>query len=237
MTSDQILRAALIQTADEYFSRYEPNENEKQHRFSLAFYIRKISVERLAEKAEKTAPRDLPQRRYMPLRRLALIMAVILAAVFLTAAAWVAYISVRGFVFEAHTTHSDVSVDLSLYEIKEEITEFYWLPPESGCEYVSEIGDNEVKMIEYIYAGKPLDFAQYSGNLTENDAMVNTENAEVFEVNVNGDWGFICVRHREIGDDATFIIWLKDGYVLQISCTSVTNDELIRLAESTVMRD
>ncbi len=237
MTSDQILRAALIQTADEYFSRYEPNENEKQHRFSLAFYIRKISVERLAEKAEKTAPRDLPQRRYMPLRRLALIMAVILAAVFLTAAAWVAYISVRGFVFEAHTTHSDVSVDLSLYEIKEEITEFYWLPPESGCEYVSEIGDNEVKMIEYIYAGKPLDFAQYSGNLTENDAMVNTENAEVFEVNVNGDCGFICVRQREIVDDATFIIWLKDGYVLQISCTSVTNDELIRLAESTVMRD
>lgn len=237
MTSDEILRAALIQTADEYFSRYEPAENEKPHRFSLAFYIRKISVERLARKAEKTAPRDLPQRRYIPLKRLAVIMVVVFAAVFLTAAAWVAYISVRGFVFEVHTTHSDVIVDPSLYEIKEEITEFYWLPPESGCVYVSEIGEKDVKMIEYTYDDKPLDFAQYSGSLSEHHMTVNTENAEVFEVNVNGDWGFICVRHREMNDDAAFITWLKDGYVLQISCTSITNDELIRLAESTVMRD
>lgn len=230
MTSDQILRAALIQTADEYFSRYEPNESEKQHRFSLAFYIRKISVERLAEKAEKTAPRELPQRRYIPLKRLALIMAVIFAAVFLTAAAWVAYISVRGFVFEAHTTHSDVSVDLSLYEIKEEITEFYWLPPESGCEYVAETGNSTAFLQEYQMNGKQVLLLQRSG---VNDSIrVNTEFADVYEAKVNGNDGFIVSRHIEDSEErSTFIIWVENGYVLQITTIGLSNEELVKLAE------
>lgn len=232
MTSDEILREALIQTADEYFSRYEPTENEKPHRFSLAFYIRKISVERLARKAEKTAPRDLPQRRYIPLKRLAVIMAVIFAAVFLTAAAWVAYISVRGFVFEVHTTHSNVIVDPSLYEIKEEITEFYWLPPESGCEYVDEMGDNQEVIQEYQMNGKQILFVQYSGNLLENSIEVNTEFADVYEVKVKDNNGFVVSRFVNGSvERSTFIIWIENGYVFAIHTEGFSADELVGMAE------
>lgn len=232
MTSDEILREALIQTADEYFSRYEPTENEKPHRFSLAFYIRKISVERLAGKAEKTAPRDLPQRRYMPLKRLALIMAVIFAAAFLTAAAWVAYISVRGFVFEVHTTHSDVSVDFSMYTIKDTIEEIYRLPPESGCEYVTETGNSTAFLQEYQMNGKQVLFLQRSRDYVNDSIGVNTEFADVYEAKVNGNDGFIVSRHVEDSDERnTFIIWVENGYVLQISTIGLSNEELVKLAE------
>ena len=234
MTSDEILKAALIKTADEHFSRYDTAENERPHRFSLAFYIRKISVERLARKAEKTAPRDLPQRRYMPLKRLVLIMAVIFAAVFLTAAAWVAYISVRGFIFEVHTTHSGVNVDFSMYDMKDSIEEIYCLPSESGFELVNEIIDSDVIMLEYRNEDELVTFAQFDGFFAEN-IMVNTENSDVIEVNVNYNCGFICVRHRETYD-ASFIIWEMDGYLFQISFNT-SNDELIELAESVVVRD
>ncbi|MBD5113983.1 MAG: DUF4367 domain-containing protein [Ruminococcaceae bacterium] len=232
MTSDEILKAALIQTADEHFSRYDTAENERPHRFSLAFYIRKISVERLARKAEKTAPRDLPQRRYMPLKRLVLIMAVIFAAVFLTAAAWVAYISVRGFIFEVHTTHSDVTIDPALYEIKEEITEFYWLPSQSGCEYVSEIGDNEEVIQEYEMDGKQVLFVQHAGDYVNNSIGVNTEFADVYDVKVKDNDGFVVSRIVSDSDErSTFIIWIENGYVFSIHTSGFSNDELVDLAE------
>ena len=236
MTSDEILKAALIKTADEYFSRYDTAENERPHRFSLAFYIRKISVERLARKAEKTAPRDLPQRRYMPLKRLVLIMAVIFAAVFLTAAAWVAYISVRGFIFEVHTTHSDVSVDFSMYDIKETIEETYRLPTQNGCEFVSEITDSGMIISEYVCGNKNLTFVQSAKAFSEN-FMINTESSEVCEVTVNGNAGFIMIHHSDDEGDGTSIAWIQDGYVFHIICVSLEKEELIKLAESVIVEE
>lgn len=236
MTSNEILREALIQTADEYFSRYEPTENEKPHRFSLAFYIRKISVERLARKAEKTAPRDLPQRRYMPLKRLAVIIAVIFAAALLTAAAWVAYISVRGFVFEVHTTHSDVSVDFSMYDIKDSIKEIYCLPPESGFELVNEITDSEIIISEYVCGNKELTFVQSAKAFAEN-IMINTENSEVCEATVNGNAGFIMIHHSDDEENGTSIAWIQDGYLFHIICVSFEKEELIKLAESVIVKE
>lgn len=240
MTNDEILKAAFEQTMDEHFSQYDLEENEKPHKFSLAFYIRKISIVRLAKKAEKAGtPVSLPQRKYIPLRRLAVIIALIGVIAVLTAAVWVTDIFVPGFIFEVHTTHSDVNIDLSLYEIKEEITEYYWLPPESGCKYVSQSDDDsEFAIIEYTYNGKTLLFAQYAGNLANNTTtMVNTENADVYAVSVNGDSGFVCIRQREGEEDSTFILWLEYGYEFQISCVSLTQEDLINLAESIAIKE
>lgn len=232
MTGNEVLRAALIQSAEEYFSRYETAETEKNHRFSLAFYIRKISVERLARKAEKIPPRDLPQRRYMPLKRLAVIIALIFAAVFLTAAAWVAYIAVRGFVFEVHTTHSDVTVDPTLYEIKEEITEYYWLSPESGCEYVDETRTDTEAIQEYQMDGKQVLLTQRAGNLTQNSIGVNTEFADVCEVKVKDNYGFFVSRLVMGSDErSTFIIWVENGYVFSLHTSGFIAEELVNLAE------
>lgn len=233
MTGNEVLRAALIQSAEEYFSRYETAETEKNHRFSLAFYIRKISVERLARKAEKIPPRDLPQRRYMPLKRLAVIIALIFAAVFLTAAAWVAYIAVRGFVFEVHTTHSDVSVDFSMYAIKDTIEETYRLPTESGCVFIDEITDSEAIISEYEYGDGNVTLVQSAKGFSEN-MMINTENAEVYEVSVKDGSGFVLIRRKGNGENITSITWVSNEYLFDIVGVSLEKEELIELAESVV---
>lgn len=234
MTSDEILKAAFDLTSEEYFSGYDLAENEKPHRFSLAFYIRKISVVRLARKAEKEEnPSSLPQRKYMPLRRLAVVIALIGVLATLTAAAWVTEILVPGFIFDVYGDHSNVSVDFSMYKIKDTITEYYWLPPESGCELVTEITDSEVILTEYKFKDQRLSLGQFAG---DEDIGFNTENAEVYETSVAGNPAFICVRHTEGSEDGTTITWIKEEYLFHITAVSLTDEELIGLAEAVTVK-
>ncbi|MCM1055269.1 MAG: DUF4367 domain-containing protein [Bacteroides sp.] len=231
MTSDDVLKTALIQTAEEFFSRYMPAAGEKPHRFSLAFYIRKISVERLARRAVRVPAETISVPKYIPLKRLAVLIAVLLSAAFLTAGAWVAYISVRGFVFEVHTTYSDVSVDFSMYDIKETIDEAYGLPIENGYELVYEITDSQIIISEYKYKDKKLTLVQYAGEFAET-SMLNTENSEVSEITINNNAGFILVNTLDSTENGITITWIQDGYLFDIIGTSFEKEEVIEIAKS-----
>lgn len=235
MTSDEILKAAFEQTMDEHFSQYDLEENEKPHRFSIAFYIRKISVVRLAKKAEKTGnPISLPQRKYIPLRRLAVIIALIGVIAVLTAAMWFTDIFVPGFVFDVYGDHSDVSVDFSMYKIKDTIEEVYWLPPESGCEFIDEESASDVVLTGYNFKDTQISLGQFAGS---EPIGLNTENAEVYEINVGENPGFICIRQREGLENATNITWLYDGYVFHITAVAFTEEELLELAKSVSLKE
>lgn len=44
MKVDEVLKAALIASSEEYFSLCDISENKKSHRFSLVYRIRKMSI-------------------------------------------------------------------------------------------------------------------------------------------------------------------------------------------------
>jgi hypothetical protein len=57
MTGDEALKMALIAHYEEYYSQYDVTADDKPHRFSLAYRIRKNSIIRLAKKRwERPAP-------------------------------------------------------------------------------------------------------------------------------------------------------------------------------------
>ena len=183
MTGDEALKMALIAHYEEYYSQYDVPADEKPHRFSLAYRIRKNSIIRLAKKRwERPAP-CVPckpsgtlaaERRYIPLKKLAAMIAVIISAVFFAAAASAIYFGARGFIFDVHNTHSDVSVDFSMYDIKDTIEEVYRLPVESGYELVNDAADKSVVNSQYKCGNKTVNFIQYTKSFAEN-LMVNTD--------------------------------------------------------------
>lgn len=233
MAVDEALKAALIASSEEYFSRYDIPDNEKPHRFSLAYRIRKISIKRLWRKAGSMSPESLPRKSYMPLKKLSVLIIAVITAVFLAAAAGAVYlISVRGFDFNVHEKYSDVSVDFSMYTVKDTIEEVYRLPAESGYELTYSVTDSEAITSEYENGDKRLTLYQFAKNFAGN-LMANTENSEVYEVSVNGEAGFIVVHHSEYADDAASITWIHKGYVFTIMGAS--RDELIGLAEMIVL--
>ena len=236
MINDELLRVALAEALSEDFERYSIQNGEKPHRFSLAYKLRKRSVFRFAKRSEEQEPHT--ERKYMPLRRLALVMAVIAAAVVLSLGVYAAYVMfINGFVFDVYRDHSEVTFDPSTYEIKDTITEYYLLPPESGCEYVNEMLDDIMAVVEYQLNGRMLLLIQSSDVHSGGNYVVNTENAELYEASVNGNDGFIIITHKENEDDSISIYWVMDGYLFEISTVSLSNDELIQLAETVRIRD
>ena len=165
-------------------------------------------------------------------------MAVIAAAVVLSLGVYAAYVMfINGFVFDVYRDHSELTLDLSMYDIKDTITEYYQLPPESGCEYVGEMINEIIAVVEYQLNGKLLLFTQNAGDISESGFAVNTENAELYEASVNGNDGFIVIRHKENEDDSTSIYWAMDGYLFELSTAALSQDELIQLAETVKVRD
>lgn len=239
MTGDEALKMALIAYSEEYFSQYDVPADEKPHRFSLAYRIRKNSIIRLAKKRwERPAP-CVPckpsgtlaaERRYIPLKKLAAMIAVIISAVFFAAAASAIYFGARGFIFDVHNTHSDVSVDFSMYDIKDTIEEVYRLPVESGYECVHEISDEDVVISRYECGDKSVNFLQYTKLLAEN-MMANTENSTISEIEVNGGVGFILYHQNKYSDNTASITWIQNGYVFEIMGADDDSEELLRLAE------
>ena len=71
MIDNELLKQALDETADRHFSKYDIQPEEKPHRFSLVFKIREKSITKLSKKPEKNT------HSYMPLKRLAVMIAVI----------------------------------------------------------------------------------------------------------------------------------------------------------------
>lgn len=235
MTSNDVLRTALLNTADEFFSCRCLSETEKSHRFSLAYRIRKISIKRLGRKAEPFAPlaapvpEAAPMKSYVPLRKLSVMILAIITAVFLASAAGASYIvRVRGFNFDVHEKYSDASVDFSMYTIKDSIEEVYRLPDESGYELVYDVPDDTVRSAGYSNGDYAITFVQIAGAVAKK-FMVNTENSEVYEVTVDGEAGFILVHHRSDGTTGKILTWIHDGYVFQIM--GETEIDMVELAK------
>lgn len=235
MTGDEVLKKALIEYSEEYFSGYDISEDEKPHRFSFVYRLRKISVKRAANRFA-CVPQCLPQevcavdRGYIPLKKMAVMLSVILTAVFLAAAAGAVYFGARGFLFDVHETHSNVSVDFSMYNIKDTIEEVYRLPLESGYELINEVVNNRVVNSQYECGDKSITFAQYTKAFATN-LIENTENSCIGEIDVNGNVGFILSHRSNNADSYLAITWVDNGYLFEITGTFVDADELLMLAE------
>ncbi len=239
MTGDEALKMALIAHYEEYYSQYDVPADEKPHRFSLAYRIRKNSIIRLAKKRwERPAPCVpckpsgilVAERHYIPLKKLAAMIAVIISAVFFTVAASAIYFGARGFIFDVYNTHSDVSVDFSMYDIKDTIEEVYRLPFESGYKLVNEAANKSIVNSHYECGNKTVDLIQYTKLFAEN-MMANTENSTVCEIEVNGDVGFMLYHQSKNSDNISIITWVRDGYVFEIMGTGIDGEELLKLAE------
>lgn len=236
MTSNDVLRTALLNTADEFFSCRCLSETEKSHRFSLAYRIRKISIKRLGRKAEPFAPlaapvpEAAPLKSYVPLRKLSVMILAIITAVFLASAAGASYIvGVRGFNFDVHEKYSDASVDFSMYTIKDSIEEVYRLPVESGYELVyDDVPNNVGWSSSYSNGDYTINLIQLTSGFA-GKFMVNTENSELTEVTVDGDAGFVLVHHRSDGTTGKILTWIHDGYVFQIM--GETEIDMVELAK------
>ncbi len=239
MTGDEALKMALIAYSEEYFSQYDVPADEKPHRFSLAYRIRKKSITRLAKKHWERPASCAPykpskiltaERSYIPLKKLAVIISVIMSAVFFAVAAGAIYFGARGFIFDVYNTHSNVSVDFSMYDIKDTIEEVYRLPVESGYELVNEAADKSVVNSQYKCGNKTVNFIQYTKSFAEN-LMVNTENSTVSEIKVNGEVGFILAYMSADSSIIKTITWIQNGYMFEITGADDDSEELLRLAE------
>lgn len=231
MISDEVLRTALIASFEERMALCEREIEENPHRFSLAYKIRKRSIIRLARRYEETKETSA-ERHFMPLRRLALIIAIIAAAVILSVGAYAAYLIINGFVFDRHETYSGVTLDLSEYDLEDSITEIYMFAPKNGIECVSKIVENEIVISKYQLNGKSILLTQYSKDSIESGFLsANTEESKIHEVTVNGNDGFTVIRYRESEDEFSIAAWIKNGYVFSVSSKEFTDNELIELAD------
>ena len=91
MIDNELLKQALDETADRHFSKYDIQPEEKPHRFSLVFKILEKSITKLSKKPEKNT------HSYMPLKRLAVMIAVISVIAALGIAAGAGFIIIKGF--------------------------------------------------------------------------------------------------------------------------------------------
>ena len=235
MISNELLRTALIASFEERMALCEREIEENPHRFSLAYKIRKRSILRLARRYEETKE-PAAERHFMPLRRLALIIAIIAAAVILSVGAYAAYLIINGFVFDKHETYSGVTLDLSEFEINDTITEIYEFSPESGAELISKTISDRIVLSKYQFNGRSVIFTQYSKKYIENSFFAtNTEESNIYGITVSGNGGFIVIRHRESEDDYVIVAWINRGYVFSFSSKEFTDNELIELADWLVM--
>lgn len=235
MVSDELLRSALVESLEERLTQYKIRGEENPHRFSLAYKIRKKSIIRLAKRYENQGLQI--DREYMPLKRLAMLIAIIIAAVVLSVGVFATYTIINNFVFDVNKEYSDVTLDPSLYDLKEAITELYCLPPESGCEYIDGMNDGEVAFYDYSLNNNAVKLAQYTKVFAVQSLGVNTENADVFGIKINGNDGFMVIQHYEGFDDSQTITWVMDGYIFHISSVSIIDDDLVKLAESVIMKE
>ena len=236
MISNELLRDALMLSLEETVAFHKRAGEENPHRFSLAYKIRKRSILRLVERHETEKPHT--ERHYMPLKRLALLIAIFAAAVVLSVGVYAAYLIINGFVFDRHEEYSDVGLDISEYQLKDSINELYWLPPESGCECVSKAIDNEFAVYYYKLNDNDIVFTQYTKFAAEHYLKLNTENANIYGVNVNGNNGFITTVYREKEDKTNrIVVWVMNGYFFSISCPLTEESGLIELAEKVVIKE
>ena len=238
MISDEVLKTALIASFEERMALCEREIEENPHRFSLAYKIRKRSILRLARRYEETKE-PTAERHFMPLRRLALIIAIIAAAVILSVGAYAAYLIINGFVFDKHETYSGFTLDLSEYDLKDSITEIYGFALESGIEYIHRtVNSNMVVISYYQFNGKNILLTQYSKDSIENGFFAaNTEESNIHGAIISEKGGFTVIRHREIENDYVIVAWINNGYVFSISSNEFTDNELIELTDWLITED
>ena len=242
MTGNELLREALMLSLEETIAFHKHASKENPHRFSLAYKIRRRSIIRLAERREadkkhRETEKPRTERHFMPLKRLELFMAIIAAAVIFSVGAYAVYLVINGFSFDVHEEYSRVTLDIAKNELKDTISELYWIPPESGWEKISEMSNSNLAMSHYQQNGHIILLIQYTKFAAEHFLKFNTEDTNIYGVKINGNDGFIDVRLRENLDDEKEIIWVTDGYIFHISGWTVTDEELIKLAESVTIRE
>lgn len=235
MISDEALKTALIASFEERMALCEREIEENPHRFSLAYKIRKRSIIRLARRYAETKEPSA-ERHFMPLRRLALIIAIIAAAVILSVGAYAAYLIINGFVFDRYETYSGVTLDLSQYDLKDTITDIYGFTSESSVEFISRMVGEKVVLSKYQFNGKSISLTQYAKDYIGNGLIANTESSNIYEVNSTNN-GYTMIRQLDNGDDCISIMWVMDGYIFSISSQELSNNELIKLADWLVIRD
>ena len=236
MISDELLRAALIASFEERMALCEREIKENPHRFSLAYKIRKRSIIRLARRYEET--KEPPaERHFMPLRRLALIIAIIAAAVILSVGAYAAYLIINGFVFDVHETYSNITIDFSEYDIKNTITEVYGLSNESGAESIYRIVEDKMVTSKYKFKGKNFVFTQYSKDIAYHDLYINTETSYINGTGLNKYSGFIVTRRMENEDDRISIVWMENGYIFSLLSSELTENELTQVTNYLVIEE
>lgn len=238
MTNEEIMAAALSEIMDEEFAQLEKQSKEKKHRFSVFYKLRKKSITRIAKRSEKEAS-DASRRRYVPLRRLALVTAIVGAAVVLSIGAYaVVRLIFSGFVLDNRTTYTDLTIDPSQYDMKENIEEVYWIPLKDNMEIYAELADKWAVMYEYIIdKDKHVVLSQFSGELIEQSLRLNTEDAEIRPIRIKGNDGFIIIRRLLIGTYEKSVVWLMDGYVFEITSNDFSEEEVISLAEKVTIRE
>lgn len=232
MIDNELLKQALDETADERFSKYDLQPEEKPHRFSLAFRIREKSITRLSKKPEKR------KGNYMPLKRMTVMIAAISVLAALGIAAGATFLVIRGFNVTTQSshhfgiTHTDtvLEVDYSKYDIKSEIAldEFYCLSEDSGCEFVEHgLYDQGMNSIRYTHNGYYLSFGQYTADTGL--FMEDISDVIFHEVEINGNDGVLCT---ETDSNDKSLTWIQDGYVFSIYAKEITEEEIMGFAET-----
>ncbi len=238
MTYNELLMQAFAETADEHFSQYDLTSEEKPHRFSLVYKIKKKSVLRLAKKYEKLENTVyIKKRRHMPLKRMAVLITAISVLAALGIAAGAGYAVIRKFNIYTQSSHSFgitynetvLDVDYSKYDIKSEIAmdEFYCLPEESGCTFVERgMYDQQMNCIEYDRNGKLVSFGQY---VSGTGLFMDDISDVVFhDVVIKGGDGVLCT---ETDSEDKSLTWVQDGYIFDIYAKEISVEEIMRLAE------
>ncbi len=197
---NDLLKAALLETLSERALQEISNE---KHRFSLKY--------RMNRRKNCKAEYEIPYS-YIPLRRMPKAALIIILLSLLSLAACAATQIIRGFTQKNYEGYSALS---PLSEgTRNCITEFYWLPKDTGCKYlgreITYSGENIAEVFSrYEYNGKLLTLWQ---TLPVGEMYVDTENGALMSIEYNGLYGW------EYDDNIiSRSCWQQDGYMFVIN--------------------
>ncbi len=155
-----------------------------------------------------------------------LIIAIIFATFIVTG--FSVTMNIGSFYFLVTPTYSKVYL-LDAKNHKSSMEEFYALSDECGFEVTDIIESDIVRFTSY----DKFTLEQSIVDSEESLGQINTENAIIEEINVNGNEGFCLSYSNNIGYTAMW--WTMDGYIFSI-CGYIDKEEAVNLAKMTVLK-
>lgn len=205
MEFDDLIKLGILETLDEKCAQYP--QDEKKHRFSLAYKIKRSDTIRSQKETARFSVRKI---KYV-------LLAAILATLALTGFSGTKSFGV--FSLDIFEKNSRVVVNTEGY--KPFIKEVYGLPDKYETIF-SDIGSSVVSTA-YDVRGKEVYLIQ--SPLTSH-STVDLEGSRIEGVSVNGYEGF-CVSSRHTGDCC--LILAVEGYEIKI-CGKTDKDTAVELA-------